>query len=204
METLLRILINGYFRLLEYTLVACLTIMVVLVFGNVVLRYGFNTGLDISEELSRYLFLVSTFLGAIVAMRENLHLGVDSVVKRLSARGKKACFFVSHLLMLYVDWLLLQGSWQQTVINLHVVMPVTGISMAAFYGLGVVFSLSVGGLLLWNMFRLLAGRLDEADMNIVKESEDNTDIAEIESALAGGMRRDGKTAQVSSATQVQP
>ncbi len=171
--------------------------MVALVFGNVVLRYGFNTGLDISEELSRYLFLVSTFLGAIVAMRENLHLGVDSVVKRLSLRGKKACFLVSHLLMIYVDWLLLEGSWRQAVINLHVVMPVTGISMAAFYGLGVVFGVSVGGLLIWNVFRLLSGQLDEADMNVVKESEDTTDVAAIESALASGTPAGVKSMQAS-------
>jgi TRAP-type C4-dicarboxylate transport system permease small subunit len=200
----LRILIKGYFRLLECALIICLAAMVALVFGNVVLRYGFNTGLDISEELSRYLFLVSTFLGAIVAMRENLHLGVDSVVKRLSLRGKKACFLVSHLLMIYVDWLLLEGSWRQAVINLHVVMPVTGISMAAFYGLGVVFGVSVGGLLIWNVFRLLSGQLDEADMNVVKESEDNTDVAAIESALASGMPAGAKSMQAPPATGARP
>ena len=36
-----------------------LAIMVVLVFGNVVLRYAFNSGIAISEELSRWLFVVS-------------------------------------------------------------------------------------------------------------------------------------------------
>jgi TRAP-type transport system small permease protein len=61
--------------------------MVVLVFGNVVLRYGFNLGITVSEEISRWLFVWLTFLGAIVAMREHGHLGVDTLVKRLPASG---------------------------------------------------------------------------------------------------------------------
>ena len=52
--------------------------MVVLVFGNVVLRYGFNSGITVSEELSRWLLVWLTFLGAIVAVREHAHLGVDT------------------------------------------------------------------------------------------------------------------------------
>jgi hypothetical protein len=43
---------------------ACLAAMVVLVFGNVVLRYGFNSGIAVSEELSRWLFVWLTFMGA--------------------------------------------------------------------------------------------------------------------------------------------
>ena len=61
----------------------CLAVMVVLVFGNVVLRYGFNLGITVSEELSRLLFVWLTFLGAIVALREHGHLGVDMLVSRL-------------------------------------------------------------------------------------------------------------------------
>ena len=36
-------------------MVLLLAAMVVMVFGNVVLRYLFDTGIDVSEELSRYL-----------------------------------------------------------------------------------------------------------------------------------------------------
>ncbi len=60
-------LIDGYCRLLEWILVASLAVMVVLVFGNVVLRYAFNSGITVSEEVSRWLFVWLTFLGAIVA-----------------------------------------------------------------------------------------------------------------------------------------
>ena len=103
-------IVEGYFQLLKVVIVFCLALMVVLVFGNVVLRYAFNMGITVSEELSRFLFVWMTFLGAIIAFREHGHLGVDMVVSRLPTIGKKACLVVSQVLMLWVTWLFLQGS----------------------------------------------------------------------------------------------
>ena len=68
-------LIDWYCRAIRMGMVVALALMVVLVFGNVVLRYGFNTGITVSEELSRWLFVWITFMGAIVAMKEGTHLG---------------------------------------------------------------------------------------------------------------------------------
>ena len=177
-------IVEGYFQLLKVTIVACLAGMVVLVFGNVVLRYAFNLGITVSEELSRFLFVWLTFLGAIIAFREHGHLGVDMVVSRLPAAGKKACLFVSQLLMLYVTWLFLHGSWQQTLINLHVKSPSAGMSMGLFYGVGIVFSLSVGVILLHDIYRLVTGRMTEAEMVIVKESEELEEVEELKHEMA--------------------
>ncbi len=91
-----------------------LAVMVVLVFGNVVLRYGFNSGITVSEEVSRWLFIWMTFLGAVVALKEHGHLGIDMVVQKLPPIGKKICLAVGHVVMLYIVWLLFQGSWEQT------------------------------------------------------------------------------------------
>jgi TRAP-type C4-dicarboxylate transport system permease small subunit len=49
-------IVEGYFTLLKIIITLCLAAMVVLVFGNVVLRYGFNMGITASEEISRLLF----------------------------------------------------------------------------------------------------------------------------------------------------
>lgn len=135
-------IVDGYFTLLKIIITLCLATMVVLVFGNVVLRYGFNMGITASEEISRLLFVWLTFLGAIVALREHGHLGVDMLVRRLPSVGKKICLVVSHLLMIYVSWLMLDGSWSQTLINIDVAAPATGFSMGLFYGVGVVFGVS--------------------------------------------------------------
>ena len=73
------------------TMVVSLALMVIMVFGNVVLRYLFNSGITMSEELSRLLFLWLIFVGSVVAMKEHAHLGVDTLVSRLPRGGKVFC-----------------------------------------------------------------------------------------------------------------
>ena len=128
--------IDSACRALEWLIAACLAVMVVMVFGNVVLRYAFNSGIAVSEELSRWLFVWMTFLGALVALREHGHLGTDLLVARLPRRGKIACLVASQLLMLGVTALIFQGSLAQVRINWDVEAPVTGASMAILYAVG--------------------------------------------------------------------
>ena len=102
--------IDGYCRLLTGVIVALMAGMVVLVFGNVVLRYALNSGITVSEELSRWFFVWMTFLGAVIGLREHAHLGTDLLIGRLGRNGKRACLVVSQLLMLWVTWLIFEGS----------------------------------------------------------------------------------------------
>ncbi len=166
--------IDAACRLLEVLIAACLALMVLMVFGNVVLRYAFNSGIVVSEELSRWLFLWVTFLGAIVALREHSHLGSDFLVSRLSLRGRKACLVAGHLLMLYATWLVFSGSLSQTRINLDVQAPVSGASMAFVYATGVVFAVGSAVLLARDLWRILAGRLSEDELVMVKGSEEKS------------------------------
>ena len=176
-------IVDAYFHLLKVAIALCLALMVVLVFGNVVLRYALNTGITLSEEVSRLLFVWLTFLGAIIAMREHGHLGVDTLVKRLPAAGKKACLVASILLMLYATWLLLVGSWQQTVINLGVASPAAGFSMGLLYGVGVLFGVSAGLILLHDLYRVLAGKMSEDELVMVKESEEQEELESLQREL---------------------
>jgi TRAP-type C4-dicarboxylate transport system permease small subunit len=172
-------IIDWYFRLLKVTIVVCLALMVVLVFGNVVLRYAFNSGITVSEELSRWLFVWLVFLGAIVAMKEHAHLGMDSVVARLPIWGKKACFVLSHVLMLYCVYLFFVGTWAQTVINIGVAAPATGLSSGFFYGIGLVFCVTSFLVLLYDLYQMLAGKLSDDELIQIKESEDASEIEEL-------------------------
>ena len=183
-------IVEGYFQLLKVAMVLCLALMVILVFGNVVLRYGFNTGITVSEELSRWLFVYVTFLGAIVAMREHAHLGVDSLVKRLPPIGKKICLVVSQLLMLFATWLFLQGSWVQTQINLKNSAPVSGLPVGIVYAAGIIFSVSVIFILLAELYRVVSGKATEKDLVMVRESEEQEQLEELQKELA---RSDSET-----------
>jgi TRAP-type transport system small permease protein len=170
-------IVDGYFRLLKILIALFLAIMVVLVFGNVVLRYAFNSGITVSDEISRWLFVWLTFLGALVGMKEHGHLGVDSVVARLPPFGKKACLVASQLLILGVLWLLFSGSLEQTKINIDVQAPASGISMAYFYGVGLIFSVTAALIVFYDLYRVVAGRLQDHELVMVTESEELAEVA---------------------------
>lgn len=164
-------LVDLYFKLLKLLIVLCMVAMVVLVFGNVVLRYAFNSGISVSEELSRWFFVWMIFLGALVALRERGHLGLDSLVKRLPPAGKRICLVIGHGLMLYICWLIVIGSWQQAVINLHVVAPASGLSMAIFYCAGLIFGVGAAATLVYELYLLARGRLDSDELVMIKGSD---------------------------------
>jgi TRAP-type C4-dicarboxylate transport system permease small subunit len=168
--------IDGVCRVIEIVIATLLAVMVVMVFGNVVLRYAFNSGIIVSEELSRGLFLWVTFLGAIVALKEHAHLGSDFLISRLPILGKKICLVLGHLLMLYATWLVFSGALAQTRINLDVEAPVTGASMAFVYGTGVVFAVFAALLLLLDLWRTLTGQVSEADLVMIKGTEEKDSV----------------------------
>ena len=190
--SLLDATIERFCRAIDLLIAAALAVMVVLVFGNVVLRYVFNSGIAVSEEVARWLFVWVCFMGAVVALKEGGHLGTDMLVSRLPVAGKKACMVIGHLLMLYVTWLFLQGSWQQALLNHDVAAPVTGTPMSIFYASGVVFSVCAGILLLLQLVRLLTGTLRESELVMVKESEEQ---AELETLQAELVRREAQTSE---------
>jgi len=166
-------LLDAYCGLLKVAIALCLAAMAVLVFSNVVLRYVFTSGLAPSEELSRWLLVWLTFLGAIVALRQHAHLGVDTLVRALPPRGRFICFIVSYALMLYADWLLTLGSWKQAVLTYGDTAPASGISVGLFfYSSGLVFGVSAAVILLYDAFRVLTGAASEEELIGVKEGDE--------------------------------
>ena len=161
-----------YCQILKFAIAICLAAMVVLVFGNVVLRYAFNSGIAMSEELSRWLLVWLTFLGAIVALRQHAHLGVDTLVRALPPAGKFVCLVSSYMLMLYADWLLTLGSWKQTIITIGDRAPATGLSVGFFYSSGIVFGVSAAVILLYDLWRLITGATTAEELIAVKNSEE--------------------------------
>jgi TRAP-type C4-dicarboxylate transport system permease small subunit len=172
----MQILPRYFFKLLEFLVVILMVAMVVMVFGNVFLRYAFNSGITISDEMSRYCFIWLTYIGAMVAMREGGHLGVDTLVKHLPRGGKKICLFLSETLMLYCNGLFMLGTWKMHDLQLTNVSPVAGLSMIWVFGIGYVVSLVMGMMNIRVLYRLLSGRITEAELIQVVEAEGLADV----------------------------
>lgn len=159
-------------KTLNIIMAIALAIMVVLVFGNVILRYFFNSGITWSEEMSRYLFVWLTFLGAISAFKNNEHLGVDMVIKRLPIKMKKVTLVISDLMMLFVLILILDGSWKMTLINIDSKAPATGMPLAFVYGTGIIVSVSMGLMVINNLYRIIFNKIKDEELVTINESEE--------------------------------
>ena len=90
-------------RLVEFVLAALLFGMVIMVATNVVLRYGFNSGLTFSEEMSRYFFVWLTFIGAVLAFKDHGHIGVETLVRRFNRTGRLICMAISNALIIFTS-----------------------------------------------------------------------------------------------------
>jgi TRAP-type transport system small permease protein len=163
--------IAWFFKLLELLIVVAMVAMVIMVFGNVVLRYGFNSGITVSDEMSRYCFIWLTYIGAMVAMREGGHLGVDTLVKHLGITGKKICLFLSEVMMLGCNGLFLLGTWKMHELQVSNISPVVGISMIWIFGIGYLVGVVMGAMNIRVLYRLLSGKLREDELVQVIETE---------------------------------
>ena len=170
---------DRFFKLLEFLVVVCMVAMVAMVFGNVLLRYIFNSGITVSEEMSRYCFIWLTYLGAMVAMREGGHLGVDTLIKHLGIRGKKVCLFVSEALMLFCNGLFLLGTWKMHDLQVTNVSPVVGISMIWVFGIGYIVATVMGAMNIRILWRLLSGTITEGELVQVVEAEGLADAEKV-------------------------
>jgi TRAP-type C4-dicarboxylate transport system permease small subunit len=74
---------------LRVFMMVALSIMVTLIFAQILFRYVFMSSLSFSEELARYFFIWMTFLGSSVAIREKSHLKVTMFVDFLKSEKVK-------------------------------------------------------------------------------------------------------------------
>jgi TRAP-type C4-dicarboxylate transport system permease small subunit len=68
---------------MHWSLVVLMSVMTAVVFAQVVLRYGFNGSIDWADEVSRLSFVWTVFLAIPLAIREQLHIGMEILVIRL-------------------------------------------------------------------------------------------------------------------------
>ena len=191
MGTILKKSADALTRALEVVMVLCMALMLVMVFGNVMLRLFANTGIDLSEEMPRFAFVWMTFLGAIVGMRRRAHLGVDMLVQALPVLGRKVCWGISQFVMLVCSGYIFYGTWLQHDIVKDNASPVAQISMLWVFGVSYLTGGAIGLICLSNLVRLLAGRVAEDELIDVHE-EGMADALETEKNMAKQVERSAK------------
>jgi TRAP-type transport system small permease protein len=149
-------------RLLENLLILAFVAMIAMVFGNVVLRYLFNSGITMSDEASRMIFVWLTFGGAFLVALEG----------GLGLRGRWLARVIAEALSLFCMTLLVWGCWQQSSINMSNLSPVMGVPTAIFYVAGLACGLGIGVINVVTLGRLLTGTLPPDQLITGAESEE--------------------------------
>lgn len=130
----------------EWIMAILLTAMMVLVFANVVMRYGFSSSLRPSVELSRLGFVWLVMLGAAVVLRRGEHLAVTELTEKLMPRAVPFLRRLSYVVILGSMLMLFWGTLLQVGANWSNVSQVTGLPSALFYLAGVVSSVLMAGI----------------------------------------------------------
>lgn len=149
---------------LEEAIIALLLVgATLLVFVEVVLRFGFNTGLLWSQELTLLIVAWFVLLGASYGIKKGAHIGVDIVVRMLPAAPRRAVGLLATVLCLLYCGLLGYGAWVYLEKMFHIGIPMEDLPVPLWLAHGVLLvGFALIALRLAEIARkILTGRLDQ-------------------------------------------
>jgi TRAP-type C4-dicarboxylate transport system permease small subunit len=98
-----------------------LVLMSLATFGNVILRYAFNSPIQWAEEFSRYAFIWVVFLGAAACSKRRTHIAIDALtllapprLRHLLAFAVQGVILVLTAAVTYFGWVLCRLATQAT------------------------------------------------------------------------------------------
>lgn len=153
-------------------------LMMFFVFLNVILRAFFNSGLTWSEELSRYLFVFVTYIGAISAMRVNGHLGVDTLISRVNPKMQMLMYIVSQTLIVAIMGILIAGTQKMVLQNMESRTAALSIPYAALYAIGFVTGAAIAAIAIRNIIYAIRHSEEISSIVVMSTSDDDEIIAE--------------------------
>lgn len=98
-------------RIEEAAISLLLVSTTLLVFLDVVMRFGFNAGFLWSQELTLHMSAWFVLLGASYGLKKGSHIGMDAFVKLFPRSGRKIFTGLACLFSLAYCGLVLYGSW---------------------------------------------------------------------------------------------
>lgn len=132
--------VNAILRLI---VIVMLSVMSLVVFAQVIFRM-IHLSIPWSEELSKYLLIWSTFLGAAMCVRKNSLVGLEFLCSALPKSGQKILKIILNLITCAIlSFLIGVGFWASRRVFFQIT-PVLKLSMGMMYAavpVGSVFML---------------------------------------------------------------
>lgn len=93
-----------------WMLVTLLGSMIVMAFGQVILRNFFDSSIEWGDIFLRHLVLWVGYFGAVIATGEGRHLRIEFVSKLVSEKPRKVFFIITSMFAGIICYLLMQAS----------------------------------------------------------------------------------------------
>ncbi len=93
------------------TVTIALLTLIVIIFTNVIGRYGFNNSITWAVEAAQWLFVIVIFLAVPLAHRTRMHLSIGLLVDLLPPRPRAVAELLSDIIIAYTTIMLLFGGW---------------------------------------------------------------------------------------------
>jgi TRAP-type transport system small permease protein len=163
----------NFFRALEFIMVLMMVGMLVLVGFNVLLRIGFNSGIDFADEIPRFMFLWLTFCGAVVAMKQRTHINVNMFVQMAPRHLQIAFFIITQVLVAVCGAYIAYGTWMLHDVIADNASPVLQISTLWVYGVTYISGTGLLLVALANLARLMMGRVGDEELAEAHQGADD-------------------------------
>jgi len=116
--------------------------MVLAVFYQVLGRYIFNYKLGAAAETATFAQIWMILLASGIAMRKNMHVGVDILLRKLNFKSQKIVITASTIVIMIFLIMVLKGSVQLIVVGAQSTSPAISIPMWIPYlsvPLGIIY-----------------------------------------------------------------
>jgi TRAP-type transport system small permease protein len=142
----MRRIAHRFWSVIDLIMAILLAAMIALVFVNVVMRYGFSSGIRQSVELARLWFVWIVMLGAAVVLRRGEHLAVAEFSEALFPRAVPTLRRICWIIVIVAVGMLFVGALNQTMANWKNISQLTGLPSGLFYLAGVVSAIMMAGI----------------------------------------------------------
>ena len=124
--------------IVKFLIAVMATILVIVVFSNVLGRYFFNFALAWAEETARFLFIWLSFLGAILANAHAEHMHLDLFVQWAPKKMGKGMSIIANVVVLLILGFVVDGGITMTIQNYNWQTPALEISYGLVYSIAPI------------------------------------------------------------------
>ena len=116
-------------KVINYLVIIFFVYMVLAVFYQVLGRYIFNYKLGAAAETATMAQIWMILLASGIAMRKNMHVGVDILLRKLNVKAQKIIVSVSTIVITIFLIMVLKGSVQLIIVGAQSTSPAISIPM---------------------------------------------------------------------------